>query len=51
MPRVGLIVLTLLLARPLCGCVVYERPPAPRPEAHWVPGHWEGGYWRPGHWS
>ena len=51
MRRLTIIVLALLLAMPIAGCVVEERPP-PHPGAVWVPGYWGPyGHWHPGHWS
>ncbi len=42
----------VLLAASLTGCVVAPAGPAPHPGAYWVPGHYgASGYWHPGHWA
>lgn len=51
MEKLSAAALLVLSALILGGCVV-ERPPPPRPAAHWVPGHYDGrGFWVPGHWD
>jgi hypothetical protein len=46
------LIIFVLLATCLTGCVIAPVGPAPHPGAYWVPGHYgASGYWHPGHWA
>ncbi len=50
MPKLPATAALVFASLVLGGCVI-ERPPPPRPAAHWIPGHYNWhGFWVPGHW-
>jgi len=52
MKRLPILLMLMVVAAPLAGCVVYAQPVRPYAAAHWVPGHYNAyGFWVRGHWA